>query len=79
MGAELQPRQPTLADRLRRAADGEMAVTLRDVLRRTELGDQVAPDPGAVRLASRIASQALGWDGARRADEEASVLRVGAV
>ncbi len=79
VGAELQPLQPTLADRLRQAAGGEMAVTLRDVLRRTELGDQVAPDPGAVRLASRIASEALGWDGARRADEEASVLRVGAV
>ena len=78
VGAGLQPRPPALAERLRHAADGEMAVTLRDMLRRTELGDQVVPDPGAVRLASRIASEALGWDGARRADEEASVLRVGA-
>jgi hypothetical protein len=52
-----------------------MAVTLRDVVyRRTELGDPPGPDREAVRLAARIAGDALGWSEARRVAEEASVF-----
>jgi glycerol-3-phosphate dehydrogenase len=67
--------QPPLTQRILRAAKEEMAVTLSDVVyRRTELGEPPGPDRKMVRLAARIAGDALGWSDARRAAEEASVF-----
>ncbi|HEY7480373.1 MAG TPA: FAD-dependent oxidoreductase [Gemmatimonadales bacterium] len=76
LGAEpARSDQAPLIQRIMRAAREEMAVTLRDVVyRRTELGDPPGPDREAVRLAGRIAAEALGWSEARRAAEEASVF-----
>ena len=69
-----------LDQRIRRAVTEEMAVTLSDVVfRRTELGDPPGPEEESVRVAARIAGDALGWDQRRRAEEEATVLRAEAV
>ncbi|HEU4525910.1 MAG TPA: FAD-dependent oxidoreductase [Gemmatimonadales bacterium] len=66
--------------RVRRAVTEEMAATLSDVVfRRTELGEPPGPDEEDVRLAARIAGDALGWDDRRRSEEEAMVLRAEAV
>ena len=65
---------------MRRAVSEEMAATLSDVVfRRTELGDPPGPDEEGVRLAARVAGDALGWDDRRRSEEEATVLRAEAV
>jgi glycerol-3-phosphate dehydrogenase len=81
VGGELPPGSPApLEERVRRAVTEEMAATLSDVVfRRTELGDHPGPDEEGVRLASRVAGEVLGWDGRRRAAEEATVLRMEAV
>ena len=81
VGGELAAGSPApLEQRVRRAVTEEMAATLSDVVfRRTELGDPPGPDEEGVRLAARIAGDALGWDERRRADEEATVLRAEAV
>jgi glycerol-3-phosphate dehydrogenase len=69
-----------LEQRVRRAVTEEMAATLSDVVfRRTELGDPPGPDEDGVRLAARVAGDALGWDDRRRSEEEATVLRAEAV
>jgi glycerol-3-phosphate dehydrogenase len=70
------PESPAPLDqRVRRAVTEEMAATLIDVVfRRTELGDPPGPDEDGVRLAARVAGDALGWDDRRRSEEEASVL-----
>jgi glycerol-3-phosphate dehydrogenase len=69
-----------LDQRVRRAVTEEMAATLIDVVfRRTELGDPPGPDEEGVRLAARVAGDALGWDDRRRSEEEATVLRTEAV
>jgi glycerol-3-phosphate dehydrogenase len=69
-----------LEQRIRRAVREEMAATLSDVVfRRTELGDPPGPDEEGVRLAARVAGDALGWDDRRRSEEEALVLRAEAV
>jgi glycerol-3-phosphate dehydrogenase len=70
--------RPPLAQRILHAAREEMAVTLGDVIyRRTELGDPPGPEREAVRFASRIAADALGWDEERRSREEDAVLGPG--
>jgi glycerol-3-phosphate dehydrogenase len=81
VGAELSPGdRPPLAQRILHAAREEMGVTLDDVVyRRTELGDPPGPAREAVERAARIVGDALGWDEGRRAAEQASVLRAGAV
>ncbi len=69
-----------LERRIRGAVAEDMAATLSDVVfRRTELGDPPGPDEENVRLAARIAGDALGWDERRRSEEEATVLRAEAV
>jgi glycerol-3-phosphate dehydrogenase len=69
-----------LDQRVRHAVTEEMAATLSDVVfRRTELGDPPGPDEEGVRLAARVAGDALGWDDRRRSEEEATVLRAEAV
>jgi glycerol-3-phosphate dehydrogenase len=80
VGAELtQGGQPPLTQRILHAAREEMAMTLSDVVyRRTELGDPPGPDREAVRLAARIAGDALGWSEARRTAEEAVLIGGGA-
>jgi glycerol-3-phosphate dehydrogenase len=80
-GGELDPGVPaSLEQRVRRAVTEEMAETLSDVVfRRTELGDPPGPDEDGVRVAARVAGDALGWDDRRRAEEEATVLRAEAV
>jgi glycerol-3-phosphate dehydrogenase len=81
VGGELSAGTPApLERRILRAVTDEMAATLSDVVfRRTELGDPPGPDEDDVRLALRIAGDALGWDERRRQQEEATVLRTEAV
>lgn len=81
IGGELTAGPPApLEQRVRRAITEEMAATLSDVVfRRTELGDPPGPDEAGVRLAARIAGDALGWDDRQRVEEEATVLRAEAV
>jgi glycerol-3-phosphate dehydrogenase len=75
VGGEPARGDQPLPHRILRAAQEEMAMTLRDVVyRRTELGDPPGPDREAVRLAARIVGDALGWSEARRAAEETSVF-----
>jgi glycerol-3-phosphate dehydrogenase len=80
-GGAASPGSPAPLDqRVRRAVTEEMAATLSDVVfRRTELGDPPGPDEDGVRLAARVAGEALGWDDRRRSEEEATVLRAEAV
>jgi glycerol-3-phosphate dehydrogenase len=79
-GAASEGTPAPLESRVRHAVTGEMAATLSDVVfRRTELGDPPGPDEEGVRLAARVAGDALGWDARRRAEEEATVLRAEAV
>ena len=79
-GAASKGASDPLELRVRRAVEEEMAATLSDVVfRRTELGDPPAPDEEGVRLAARVAGDALGWNDRRRSDEEATVLRAEAV
>ena len=79
-GAVSAGAQVPLEQRVWRAVTEEMAATLSDVVfRRTELGDPPGPDEDGVRLAARVAGDALGWDERRRSEEEAAVLRAEAV
>ena len=79
-GAASEVTPARLEVRVRRAVSEEMAATLSDVVfRRTELGDPPGPDENGVRLAARVAGDALGWDDRRRSEEEATVLRAEAV
>ena len=81
VGAELSGGDlPPLAQRVLYAVREEMAMTLGDVVyRRTELGDPPGPSREALGLAAQLVGDALGWDEKRRAAEQASALRPGAV
>ena len=74
LGAPLDPQVDTIGAEVLHVIRNETALRLTDILvRRTGLGADGPPPPGAIERAARIATEELGWDDARAADEIAAV------